>query len=201
MANLRQLSFVESAGDGLLFHDVFRQAIESRVAAMDPVRTRKLKRAAWQCMRDQLVVAGPRDSWRHTADLLFLLERPVLREAFFPSGATLPVERARPADRDAILDIARIHDGDSGATIISEWWTHAAQTFSVVRGSVGEVVGFYVMAWSQDITGSLTDCDPLVSAWLNYIEARGRDPRRPYLLIRCLLSRPTGERQRVPGPT
>jgi hypothetical protein len=45
LANLRQLSFVEAAADGLVFHDAFRLAIESRVAAVDPVRTRKLKRA------------------------------------------------------------------------------------------------------------------------------------------------------------
>jgi hypothetical protein len=195
LANLRQLSFVESAADGLLFHDVFRLAIESRVTAIDPVRTRKLKRAAWRCMRDQLVVSGPQDTWRHTADLLFLLERPVLREAFFPSGATLPVERAKPADREPMLEIARIHDGDLGAAIMSEWWKKAAQMFSVVRGSAGEVVGFYVMGRAQDIPRSLADCDPLLSAWLSYVEARGNDPRRPYLFIRCLLSRATGERQ------
>jgi len=195
LANLRQLSFVESAADGLLVHDVFRLAIESRVAAMDPVRTRKLKRAAWQSMRDQLVVAGARDTWRHTADLLFLLERPVLREAFFPSGATLPVEKARPADRDPILEIARIHDGDSGAAIMSEWWKQAAHMFSVVRGSAGEVVGFYVMARHQDVPRSLAERDPLLALWLTYVQGRGSDPRRPYLLIRCLLSRALGERQ------
>src|SRR5215471_10925480 len=112
-------------------------------------------------------------SWRHTADLLFLLERPVLREAFFPSGATLPVERARPADRDAILDIARIHDGDSGAAIMSEWWKQAAHMFSVARGSAGEVVGFYVMARHKDIPRSLTGCDPLLAVWLSYVQTRG----------------------------
>ncbi|WP_321475314.1 winged helix-turn-helix domain-containing protein [uncultured Paludibaculum sp.] len=195
LANLRQLSFVEPAADGLVFHEAFRLAIESRVAAVDPARTRKLKRAAWQSMRDQLSVAGGRDTWRHTADLLFLLERPVLREAFFPSGATLPVERANPADRDAILDIARIHDGDSGAALLAEWWKDVAQLFSVVRGRVGEVAGFYVLARPQDIPQSLAECDPLLAVWLSYAHAQGGDPRRPYLLIRCLLSRVLGERQ------
>src|SRR5947209_361694 len=195
LASLRQLSFVEAAVDGLVFHDAFRLAIECRVTAMDPVRARKLKRAAWQCMRDQLMVAGARDTWRHTADLLFLLERPVLREAFFPSGATLPIERAIPADRDPILDIARFHDGDTGAAIMSEWWKQAAQMFSVVRGTAGEVVGFYVMAPHQDIPRSLAGCDPLLALWLSYVQARGSDPRRPSLFIRCLLSRALGERQ------
>jgi len=195
LANLRQLSFVEAAADGLVFHDAFRMAIESRVAAMDPVRTRQRKRAAWQSMRDQLVVAGARDTWRHTADLLFLLERPVLREAFFPPGATLPVEKARSADRGPILEIARIHDGDSGAAILSDWWKQAAHLFSVVRGSAGEVSGFYVMARPQDLPESLAKCDPLLALWLGHVQARGNDPRRPHLLIRCLLSRALGERQ------
>jgi hypothetical protein len=196
LANLRQLSFVEAAADGLMLHDAFRLAIESRVAAMDPVRTRQLKRAAWQSIRDQLVGAGPRDTWRHTADLLFLLERPVLREAFFPSGATLPVERAKSADRDPILEIARIHEGDSGAAIVSEWWKQAAHMFSVVRGSAGEVAGFYIMGRSQDIPQSLAECDPLLAVWLSYVQARGSDPGRPYLMVRCLLTRAPGERQR-----
>jgi hypothetical protein len=195
LSSLRKLSFVEAAADGLVFHDAFRLSIESRVAAMDPARTRKLKRAAWLCTRDQLAVAGARDTWRHTADLLFLLERPVLREAFFPSGTALPVERARSADRDPILDIARIHDGDSGAAIMSEWWKQAAHMFSVVRGSAGEVVGFYLMARSQDIPRSLADCDPLLAIWLSYVQARGSDQRCPFLFVRCLLSRALGERQ------
>ncbi len=195
LANLRQLSFIESASDGLVFHDAFRLAIESRVAAMDPVRTRKLKLAAWQSMRDQLLVTGVRDTWRHTADLLFLLERPVLREAFFPSGTVLPVERAKPADRDPILEIARIHHSESGAAIVLEWWKQAATMFSVVRGSAGEVVAFYMMARPHDIPQSLADCDPLLAIWLRYAQAQGTNPHRPYLLIRCLLSRAVGERQ------
>ena len=197
LTNLRQLSFVDAAADGLVFHDAFRQAIEFRVTAMDPVRTRNLKRAAWRSIRDQLIVAAARDTWRHTADLLFLLERPVLREAFFPSGATLPIERARPVDRDAILEISRIHDGDSGAAIMAEWWKQAAHTFSVVRGSAGEVVGFYVMTRPQDVPRSLADCDPLLAVWLGYVQARGSNPPQPYLLIRCLLSRAVG---RTPKP-
>jgi hypothetical protein len=195
LARLRQLSFVEPAADGLVIHDAFRLAIESRVAAMDPVRTRNLKLAAWRCMRDQLVAAGARDTWRHTADLLFLLERPVLREAFFPSGTILPVERARPADRDPIMEIARIHDGDGGAAVMDEWWKHAAHLFSAVRGSAGEVVGFYVMARHQDIPRSLADCDPVLAVWLPFVEAQGSDSRWPYLLVRSLLSRAHGERQ------
>lgn len=195
LSDLRGLSFVEAASDGLVFHDAFRMAIESRVAAMDPVRTRRLKRAAWQSMREQLLGAGSQNTWRYTADLLFLLERPVLREAFFPSGSTFPVEKAKPADRDPILDITRIHEGDSGAAVLSEWWKQAAQTFSVVRGTAGEVVGFYVMARPHDIPRSLAECDPLLALWLGHARSRGSDPRRPCLMIRSLLSRAQGERQ------
>jgi hypothetical protein len=195
--NLRELSFVESSVDGLVFHDTFRLAIETRMAAMDPVRTRRLKRAAWQSMRDQLVTAGTGGTWRHTADLLFLLERPVLREAFFPSGPTLSVEKARAADRNPILEIARDHAGDIESGILSEWWRQAPHLFSVVRGNTGDVAGFYVMARPQDIPPSLPDNDPLLKVWLSWVQRqdRGGDLERPYVLIRCLLSRAAGERQ------
>ena len=51
------------------------------------------------------------------------------------------------------------------------------------------------MGRAQDIPQSLAGCDPLLAAWLSRVQARGSGPRRPYLLIRSLLSRALGERQ------
>ncbi|MFN7996385.1 MAG: winged helix-turn-helix domain-containing protein [Bryobacteraceae bacterium] len=192
---LRELSFVETAADGLVFHDSFRLAIETRLAAIDPVRYRMLKRAAWKSLRDQLRTASTTDTWRHTADLLFLLERPVIREAFFPSSPTLPVEKAKPRDRDSILEISRLHDGEKGAAIMAMWWDQAAACFSVVRGSAGEVNGFYVLARPQDVRPELANADPLLRNWLATTPSQGVSVRRPVLMIRNLLGRAHGESQ------
>jgi hypothetical protein len=64
-----------------------------------------------------------------------------------------------------------------------------------VKAHTSSLAGFYVMARPQDLPRPLTECDPLLVVWLSYVRARGSDPRRPYLLIRSLLSRALGERQ------
>jgi hypothetical protein len=193
LRGLRQLSFVESAPDGLAFHESFRQAIETRLTALDPARARAAKRAAWRSLREQLRIASKEDAWRHTADLLFLLERPVIREAFFPSGPVLPVERAKPRDRDSILEIALLHDSRAGAAVISAWWERAASCFSVVRGSAGEVNGFYVMTRPEDIPKEVVSVDPVVRKLLEQISLQASNRHRPVLLVRNLVTRARGE--------
>ncbi len=188
LRGLGQLSFVETAPDGLVFHESFRQAIETRLTALDPSRARAVKRAAWRSLCEQLRTAAKGDTWRHTADLLFLLERPVIREAFFPSGPVLPVERAKPRDRDSILEISLLRDGPEGADMMSAWWEHAASCFSVVRGSAGEVTAFYVVTRAKDIPKGLEKVDPVVRKFLDSI-ASAPDPRRPVLLVRNLLTK------------
>jgi hypothetical protein len=186
---LRQLSFVETAPDGLVFHESFRHAIESRLSALDPARSRAVKRAAWQSLCEQLRTASKADTWRYTADLLFLLERPVIREAFFPSGPALPVERAKPRDRDSVLEIALLRDGPEGAALMSAWWEHGASRFSVVRGSAGEVTGFYVMTRSGDVPKELASIDPVLRKVLEHISSPALNPHRPVLFVRNLLTR------------
>ena len=50
--------------------------------------------------------------WRYTADMLYLLDNPAVREAFFPSDAQpLAVEPVQAADHAAVAAITRRHDG------------------------------------------------------------------------------------------
>ena len=61
---------------------------------------------AYRYFMTELRGAPASDLWRYTADLLYLLENPVVREAFFPSsGQEYAVEPARIEDGQAILDI------------------------------------------------------------------------------------------------
>jgi len=197
LRGLHRLSFIETAPDGLAFHESFRQAIETRLTALDPARARAAKRAAWRSLREQFRTASKGDTWRHTADLLFLLERPVIREAFFPSGPVLPVERAKPRDRDSILEISSLHDGREGAAVMSTWWEWAASCFSVVRGSAGEVNGFYVMTRFEDVPNEVGLVDPVVRKLLEQLSLQASNPRRPVLLVRNLVTKVHGE---APSP-
>src|SRR3982750_1929381 len=84
MERLAALPFVELGREGLFIHDAVRSAVATSLAARDPDSHREYRRAAWTYLRDRSRPVYPADMWRHTADLLFLLENPVLREGFFP---------------------------------------------------------------------------------------------------------------------
>ena len=81
---LRALPFVEEAGDGLLLHDVVRSTVNHDLSMRDPDRRREYRRRAVRYLTDRGRI-GASDPWQHTADLMFLIENPVLRDACFPA--------------------------------------------------------------------------------------------------------------------
>src|SRR3989442_3742378 len=92
---LLDLPFVRQLPDGLSVHETMQQAIATRLRAEDPSRHRAYRQAAWRCLRDELRQAGAAELWRYTADMPYLIENPIVPEAFFPSGAQLcPVKPA-----------------------------------------------------------------------------------------------------------
>jgi hypothetical protein len=85
---LRALPFIEIARDGLIIHEAVQQAIAASLRGADPDRHREYRRRAWRELRIEVQHAGRTELWRYTADLLYLLENPDVREVFFPSGAS-----------------------------------------------------------------------------------------------------------------
>jgi hypothetical protein len=63
-----------------------QQAIAASVRAVDPSRYQAYRRAAWRKLNEEIQKASQRNLWRYTAELLYLIENPAVREAFFPSG-------------------------------------------------------------------------------------------------------------------
>jgi hypothetical protein len=116
---LATLPSVERRDDGLLIHDIGRQAIAAELKAADPVTYRTYRRAAWQQLRTEVQLAGRAELWRYTADMLYLVEAPTVREGFFPSSATAYVVEPAGADGHAAIHaICLRHDGPRGAELI-----------------------------------------------------------------------------------
>ena len=104
---LRGLPFVEVSSDGLVIHDTVREVVAAYLRASDPERSRRYRIAAWRQLRDEVTRATSHEMWRYTADLLYILENPAVREAFFPTSEHLYfVEPAVDADWPAIREIA-----------------------------------------------------------------------------------------------
>ena len=76
-----------------------------------PNTYRDFKRRAWRQLHVESRNAGIDELWRYTADILYLLDNPVVREAFFPSGGPrFSVQDYRPADMPSVVSILERHD-------------------------------------------------------------------------------------------
>jgi len=187
MERLGELGFIERTAEGLSVHPSVRQALEGELRAIDPIRHRELRRAAWQHLRKALPSVGRAHLWQHAADALFLLEQDHIREAFFPNARdSFVVERAQDRDWPEVASICSAYDSADGVAVLGAFFRHAIQDVHVARSERGEVVAFYVLSRSDQVPEALLACDPLLARWLEH------HPRAdaPALLLRRLLARP-----------
>ena len=143
---LRVLPFVEVSDDGLVIHDTVREAIAALLRSSDPARSKRYRAAAWRQLRDEVARASNQEMWRYTADLLYILQNPIVREAFFPTTDHLySAENARPSDGTAIAEIFRRHMSPASARVMAAWWRLAPESFRVLRDRLDTVAGFYTV--------------------------------------------------------
>lgn len=191
---LAALSFVETRRDGLAIQDAIRKVIGSRLQAADVERYRHYQQAAWKLLRQQLKESAHADLWRCTADIIYLIENPVIREAFFPSeSAQFSVEPAMPINKQDVMDIAGHHEPSAAVEALALWWNHLPSSFHVVKDTTGTIVGFYCVAKPDDLNGDWMQSDPVAQNWLHRLSLKGSSARTPSLFLRRWLSRDEGE--------
>ena len=168
--------------------------VATALRATDPSKYRDYRRAAWSQLRTELVTAPTTDLWRYTADMLYLLENPVIREAFFPTGAHIyAVEPACPQDSEAIRAICEHHERTEAVKSLSEWWKVTPDTFSVVRDATGKTVGFYCLCESTSFPEAVLRQDPVVCSWLAHLRDDPLPKNETALFLRRWLSEDEGE--------
>jgi hypothetical protein len=193
-SRLRSLPFVHISLDGLHINDSVKQVMATTLRAIDPSKYRDYRRAAWSQLRTELAEAPAADLWRYTPDMLYLLENPVIREAFFPSGAqAYALEPARRQDGDAIRAICERHEGAESLSFLWEWWKASPHAFSVARDRSGKTVGFYCLCESDAVGESVARQDPVVRAWLKHLRNDPLPKNETALFLRRWLSEEEGE--------
>jgi len=195
---LALLPIVEASSEGLMIHGQVQDAVSSWLHSSDPQRFRMYRRAALRQLRSESQQAVGRERWRYTADMLYLVQNPNVREAFFPSGAqSLAVEPARDSDREAILAIAHAHETTSAAAAIACWWQRLPRCFHVMRDGSGAVSGFFIEAEWRSVRGSLPESDPLVHQWQRHLREQPVAKDETSIYVRRWLSEGAGE---MPSP-
>ena len=194
MAGLLRLPFVDAGREGLVVHEAVREPVQGFLHSTNPVRHRRYRRAAWRQLRNEVNEAPPTELWRYTADMLYLIDNPVVREAFFPSRAQpLAVEPARPADEDAMVAIGRSHEGPEAASLLEEWWSVAPETFSVIRDRDGIVTGFFSLLNGAAMRPPLVRGDPVAQAWSRHLREHPLAVGQQALGLRRWLAADRGE--------
>jgi DNA-binding winged helix-turn-helix (wHTH) protein len=191
---LAALSIVEATGEGVMMCGQVQDAVSSWLCSSDPRRFNAYRRAAWRQVRAESTHAGPRERWRYTADLLYLVENPGLREAYFPTGAqSLSVEPARAGDCDAILAIAKKHEKPRAAKAIADWWRNLPESFSVMRDNTGEIAGFYIASELRSLLAKMPGDDPELVSLKRHLREHPLADSETALYLRRWLSQSVGE--------
>jgi hypothetical protein len=160
------LPFATRDAEGIYITEHVRQAIVDWMSGVEAERYQAWRKTAAEWIVSRLSSAGPSRRWHYLADLLHLLEEPSLRNAFFPTEvSTPPVEPARDADFNQILDIVESRNGPDERTRVDAWAKRLPHRFSVARGANGEVLAFYLFARHDDPHVGLGLADPLFAEW------------------------------------
>jgi hypothetical protein len=191
---VRGIPFVQIQREGLQVHDCLQQAIALGLKAADPSRYLSYRRAAWRQLRKEVRTAPSSDLWRYTADMLYQLQNPLVREAFFPTGGHIfGVEPARPGDRNAVFDIARQWYGPESMSCLEFWWKHAPRSFHLVREPDAKLAGFYCLLDSESVTPEMEEVDPIVRNWMEHLKLSPIPAMQCALFYRGQLTRESGE--------
>ncbi len=192
-ARLAALPFVELGREGLVVHDTVREAVAALLRATDPVRHRGYRGAAWTQIRRELDGAAGAARWASLADMIALVDEPLVREAFFPSSVQhYAVETARPDDRGAIEAIVARHEPVEQLALIRDWWDEVPGAFRVARSPRGQVVAFTILCELADVPQRLLMRDPLCEPWRRHLRAHPVPRGQRILLARHALAYATG---------
>jgi Transcriptional regulatory protein, C terminal len=185
---------VEATSDGLRLHDAVQSAIVERLRAVDPERFRRYRAAAWHHLQSESRSVARRELARSTADLLFLIDNPVVREAMFPTGVhAYSVEPSRLDDRSELRSLWHRHDPPEAAHALDLWLERVPSTVGVIRDRSGALVGCSIVAEWCEIPPSLERDDPVTGAYARHAALHPLPNGQRTLVVRRSLAHDTGE--------
>ncbi len=195
---LARLPFVTRGSDGLVVHDTVRQAIADNLRAADPSRYRWYRYLAYRKYRGELQTLVRDDIWRYTADMLYMIEEPVIREAFFPTDAQLyAVETAQASDYEDIIRITARHETAQALQLTESLLSSIPDGFRVVRNSSGKAEGYYVVFDPRSYKLDNYIFDPVLRNWTQHLKDNPIPEGQCVLFLRRWLGEVDGE---LPSP-
>jgi DNA-binding response OmpR family regulator len=196
MDELAALPFVRTEEDGLAVHPAVRPAIVAGLRAMDPDRSLAYRRAAWELVRPSLGTGSPTTSWRPIADLLHLIDHPLLHEAVFPFAGPRPdVGPAAEPDLAQVAAIAGAHlPSTSSAALVAAARAGVGQ-LRVSRAGMEQVAGFMSLLDRASLASRPLADEPTVAAVRAHLRRHPLPGNQDVLVVPAPMSVHSGERR------
>jgi len=194
---LSEVALIEYREDGLSFHEVLKNALSSNLKARSPQKYNEYRNKASRILQQEMKSASASQLWRYTADIIYLVDNSLIRNAFFPPDDVrkYSVEPAQACDQDVVMSIIRQFEPQSCVGIYQRWWQHYIQTFHCVKNNRNEVVGFYCLINPSEVSAEALQSDPVSAAWTAHLSTMPRlnQQQDQTLFIRRWLSAKSGE--------
>jgi len=191
---LLELPFISLTGEGCLVHDIVRETIARELSIRDPERYKNYKKAAWVYLNEQSHIKHGESLWQATADLLYTIENPIVRDAFFPKGAmSYAVEPLSQENEEDVIKITLEFEPGKPSQIIETWLKHYPESFNVVKNITGEVEAFFILCETESVDLDRLSSDPIVNLWYRHLESNPLDSTDKALYLRRWLSKGYGE--------
>lgn len=191
---LRELPFVYSTEEGLIIHDLVQEAVSKDLSSRDPKRYGLYRSRVWHFFSTESRQAQEHHLWHLSGDMIYLIENPIIREAFFPKGSSdYVLQIACTDDYVDIKKIARGEETPEAARQIELWLNQYPDSFSVAMGPDRKVAGFYFCFEPYKVDEKLLANDPLTAAWSKHLEQNPVKPEERVLFLRRWLAHGTGD--------
>jgi hypothetical protein len=194
LGELAALPYVDVTAHGLALHEAVRSPVAMVMRGVDPSRYAAHRRAAWGAVTDQLRRARLTEVGRHTADLLYLVDHPLVRRTFFPpTRAAAPVEAATARDREAVAALARAQLPPTRAETMAGVAAAAPARVRVARSPDGAPAAALVTVDRTALASDLVARDPVAKAVRSHLRHRPVAPSRDVLVVLAAIASTTGE--------
>ena len=178
---LRGLSFIESRPEGLIPHDLAREALAADVRWRNPDWYAELHRRARAYYTTRLSPARePQQAQRLLLDYIYLhRDNPMVRPFFEwqSGGAGVLADVARPDDQAVVVGLVRQAEGEAAAALAERWFERGAANWLILRGTDARASGFVLLLPLHTTTPEERAADPALAAAWSYLQAHA--PLRP----------------------
>lgn len=176
---LRGLSFMDAERRGLYPHDLAREAITADLHWRNPTRQAELHHRAREHYMKLFHEGGPREQRQVLSDFIFLhRENAAIRPYFeWQSTGTVFTDTFLPEDLPAILEMVRLHEGETAEAQARHWVERQPQGTYVFRQPDGALQGMMQFVSLDKVTDADKKLDPGTTAVWNYLNKHA--PLRP----------------------